>query len=80
MTIRWDQHPSTHGVLRLDRCSTAMVVKATPDIGYLHTGMEKLFGMQYQQGIVITGWIPEPAREQSGLCDGGREIAPAGNS
>ena len=32
-----------------------MVVKATPDIGYLHTGMEKLFEYKkYQQGIVIT--------------------------
>jgi len=31
------------------------VVKCTPDIGYLHTGMEKLFEYRkYQQGIVIT--------------------------
>jgi NADH-quinone oxidoreductase subunit D len=31
------------------------IVKATPDIGYLHTGMEKLFEYKkYQQGIVIT--------------------------
>jgi len=50
------QHPSTHGVLRLDlRLDGEMVIKAIPDIGYLHTGMEKLFEYKkYQQGIVIT--------------------------
>src|SRR6201988_5254048 len=50
------QHPSTHGVLRLELVLEGeMVVKATPDIGYLHTGMEKLFEYKkYQQGIVIT--------------------------
>ena len=50
------QHPSTHGVLRLELVLDGeMVIKATPDIGYLHTGMEKLFEYKkYQQGIVIT--------------------------
>ncbi|HXD31795.1 MAG TPA: NADH dehydrogenase (quinone) subunit D [Pyrinomonadaceae bacterium] len=50
------QHPSTHGVLRVELVLDGeMVVKATPDIGYLHTGMEKLFEYKkYQQGIVIT--------------------------
>jgi NADH-quinone oxidoreductase subunit D len=50
------QHPSTHGVLRLELVLDGeMVVKATPDIGYLHNGMEKLFEYKkYQQGIVIT--------------------------
>jgi len=50
------QHPSTHGVLRLDlRLDGELVVHAVPDIGYLHTGMEKLFEYKkYQQGIVIT--------------------------
>ncbi|MDQ1612575.1 MAG: NADH-quinone oxidoreductase subunit [Pyrinomonadaceae bacterium] len=50
------QHPSTHGVLRLELVLDGeMVVKCTPDIGYLHTGMEKLFEYKkYQQGIVIT--------------------------
>jgi NADH-quinone oxidoreductase subunit D len=50
------QHPSTHGVLRLELVLDGeMVVKAVPDIGYLHTGMEKLFEYKkYQQGIVIT--------------------------
>src|SRR3954463_15874381 len=50
------QHPSTHGVLRVELVLDGeMVIKATPDIGYLHTGMEKLFEYKkYQQGIVIT--------------------------
>jgi len=43
-------------VLRLELVLDGeMIVKATPDIGYLHTGMEKLFEYKkYQQGIVIT--------------------------
>src|SRR4030095_13887545 len=50
------QHPSTHGVLRLDlRLDGELVIKTIPDIGYLHTGMEKLFEYKkYQQGIVMT--------------------------
>ncbi len=50
------QHPSTHGVLRLELVLDGeMVITAKPDIGYLHTGMEKLFEYKkYQQGIVIT--------------------------
>lgn len=35
-------HPSTHGVLRLIlELDGETVVKATPDLGYLHTGIEK---------------------------------------
>ncbi len=50
------QHPSTHGVLRLElKLDGEIVIKTVPDIGYLHTGMEKLFEYKkYQQGIVIT--------------------------
>ncbi len=50
------QHPSTHGVLRLElQLDGELVIRAVPDIGYLHTGMEKLFEYKkYQQGIVIT--------------------------
>jgi NADH-quinone oxidoreductase subunit D len=57
MTISFGpQHPSTHGVLRLEMVLDGeMIVKIIPDIGYLHTGMEKLFEYKkYQQGIVIT--------------------------
>ncbi len=57
MTISFGpQHPSTHGVLRLELILDGeMLVRAVPDIGYLHTGMEKLFEYKkWQQGIVIT--------------------------
>jgi len=41
------QHPSTHGVLRLElELDGETVVKATPHIGYLHTGFEK--NMEYK--------------------------------
>jgi NADH-quinone oxidoreductase subunit D len=37
------QHPSTHGVLRvLVELDGELIVKAEPDIGYLHRGIEKL--------------------------------------
>ena len=37
------QHPSTHGVLRIIlELDGEVVVKATPDIGFLHRGLEKL--------------------------------------
>ena len=44
MTINMGpQHPSTHGVLRLIlELDGETVLKVTPVIGYLHTGMEKL--------------------------------------
>jgi len=36
------QHPATHGVLRLElELDGETIVKATPIIGYLHTGVEK---------------------------------------
>ena len=36
------QHPSTHGVLRLIvELDGEIVVNVIPDIGYLHTGIEK---------------------------------------
>jgi NADH-quinone oxidoreductase subunit D len=37
------QHPSTHGVLRVIlELDGEVVVKATPVIGHLHRGLEKL--------------------------------------
>ena len=36
------QHPSTHGVLRIViELEGETIVKAEPDIGFLHTGIEK---------------------------------------
>ena len=57
MTINMGpQHPSTHGVLRLVlELDGEVVVRCTPHIGYLHTGMEKIAeSKRYQQIIPIT--------------------------
>src|SRR5579884_2518656 len=53
------QHPSTHGVLRLLlELDGETIVKAAPDIGYLHTGIEKEFEVKtYQQGVTLTDRI-----------------------
>ncbi len=50
------QHPSTHGVLRLELVLDGeTVVSAIPDIGYLHTGMEKTMEREkWQQVVTIT--------------------------
>src|SRR5215831_10076204 len=50
------QHPSTHGVLRLELVLDGeTVIKATPEIGYLHTGMEKQMEEEkWQQVVTIT--------------------------
>ncbi|MDZ4338940.1 MAG: NADH dehydrogenase (quinone) subunit D [candidate division NC10 bacterium] len=50
------QHPSTHGVLRLLlELDGEVVVKVTPHIGYLHTGMEKIMeSKRYHQAITVT--------------------------
>ncbi len=57
MTINMGpQHPSTHGVLRLIlTLDGETVVKAIPDIGYLHTGIEKTAeNKTYFQALVVT--------------------------
>lgn len=50
------QHPSTHGVLRLELVLDGeTVVNAIPDIGYLHTGIEKTMEKEkWQQVVTIT--------------------------
>ena len=50
------QHPSTHGVLRVVlELDGERIVKATPDLGYLHRGVEKLSeGLTYMQIIPHT--------------------------
>jgi NADH-quinone oxidoreductase subunit D len=49
------QHPSTHGVLRLVlEVDGESVVRMMPDIGYLHTGIEKTYEAKfYQQGVTL---------------------------
>ena len=53
------QHPSTHGVLRvLLELDGENVVSAVPDIGYLHTGIEKSCeDKTYSQAITLTDRI-----------------------
>ncbi len=47
------QHPSTHGVLRLLlEVDGETVVKMVPDIGFLHTGIEKTCEAKFYQQVV----------------------------
>ncbi|MGA8529317.1 MAG: NADH dehydrogenase (quinone) subunit D [Acidobacteriaceae bacterium] len=47
------QHPSTHGVLRVVlEIDGETVVKCVPDIGYLHTGIEKTCEAKFYQQVV----------------------------
>ncbi|TPW21246.1 MAG: NADH-quinone oxidoreductase subunit D [Elusimicrobia bacterium] len=50
------QHPSTHGVLRVGlTIEGEIVVKAVPEIGYLHRGTEKLAELRgYHHCVVIS--------------------------
>jgi NADH-quinone oxidoreductase subunit D len=50
------QHPSTHGVLRLLlELDGELVVNCIPDIGYLHTGIEKnMEAKTYMKALVMT--------------------------
>ncbi len=50
------QHPSTHGVLRLLlELDGEIVVNCIPDIGFLHTGIEKnMEAKTYQKAEVMT--------------------------
>jgi NADH-quinone oxidoreductase subunit D len=53
------QHPSTHGVLRVVlELDGETIVRATPDIGFLHTGIEKnAEKLYYSQVIPLTDRI-----------------------
>ena len=50
------QHPSTHGVLRIIlELDGETILSARPDIGYLHTGIEKQAeALTYQQVVTLT--------------------------
>ncbi len=66
------QHPSTHGVLRLMlELDGETVVKCAPDIGFLHTGIEKEFEVKtYQQGVTLTDRVDylAPLSNNLGYC------------
>jgi NADH-quinone oxidoreductase subunit D len=50
------QHPSTHGVLRIVlELEGETIISAAPDIGFLHTGIEKEFEQKnWQQAVTLT--------------------------
>src|SRR5580704_15754370 len=66
------QHPSTHGVLRvLLELNGETVVRATPEIGYLHTGIEKSCeALTYSQAITLTDRLDylAPLSNNLGYC------------
>ena len=64
------QHPSTHGVLRLLlEIDGETVVKLIPDIGFLHTGIEKTCEAKfYQQVVPLTDRIDYLCPMTNNLC------------
>ncbi|MEP7352408.1 MAG: NADH dehydrogenase (quinone) subunit D [Acidobacteriota bacterium] len=64
------QHPSTHGVLRIVlELEGETIVKATPDIGFLHTGIEKQMETRtYQQAVTLTDRVDYLANLSNNLC------------
>jgi NADH-quinone oxidoreductase subunit D len=66
------QHPSTHGVLRVVlELDGEIVLSAKPDIGYLHTGIEKTCEAKtYSQCITLTDRIDylAPLSNNLGFC------------
>jgi len=64
------QHPSTHGVLRLLlQLDGETIVEAEPDIGYLHTGIEKQCEtLTFQQAVTLTDRVDYLANLSNNLC------------
>lgn len=64
------QHPSTHGVLRLElELDGESIVDCRPEIGYLHTGIEKEFEVKtYQQAVTLTDRVDYLAPLSNNLC------------
>jgi len=64
------QHPSTHGVLRLIlEIDGETVVSVYPEIGYLHTGIEKTCEAKfYQQVVPLTDRIDYLSPMANNLC------------
>jgi NADH-quinone oxidoreductase subunit D len=63
-------HPSTHGVLRLVlELDGEVVVNVAPDIGFLHTGIEKTMESKtYQKAVVLTDRMDYLAPLSNNLC------------
>ena len=64
------QHPSTHGVLRLVlEIDGEIVVRMYPEIGYLHTGIEKTCEAKfYQQVVPLTDRVDYLGPMANNLC------------
>ncbi len=64
------QHPSTHGVLRVVlELDGETIIKARPEIGYLHTGIEKSCEAKtYSQAITLTDRLDYLAPLSNNLC------------
>src|SRR5512138_3305844 len=66
------QHPSTHGVLRLLlELDGEIVVNCIPDIGFLHTGVEKdMESKPYAKAEVMTDRLDylDPMGNNLGFC------------
>lgn len=64
------QHPSTHGVLRvLIELDGENITSAIPDIGYLHTGIEKQCETKtYQQVVTLTDRVDYLANMSNNLA------------
>jgi NADH-quinone oxidoreductase subunit D len=64
------QHPSTHGVLRLVlEIDGEIVVRLYPEIGYLHTGIEKTCEAKfYQQVVPLTDRVDYLSPMANNLC------------
>jgi NADH-quinone oxidoreductase subunit D len=64
------QHPATHGVLRLVvELDGEIVVRLYPEIGYLHTGIEKTCEAKfYQQVVPLTDRVDYLSPMANNLC------------
>jgi len=73
------QHPSTHGVLRLVvEIDGETVVSLAPDVGYLHTGIEKTCEAKFYQQVRAPyrpHRLPLPHDQQPRLLPRGGEVA-----
>ena len=64
------QHPSTHGVLRVVlQLEGETILNARPEIGFLHTGIEKQAeGRKYQQVVPLTDRVDYLSNLNNNLC------------
>jgi NADH-quinone oxidoreductase subunit D len=64
------QHPSTHGVLRVVlELDGETILKARPEIGFLHTGIEKECEVKkYQQVVPLTDRVDYLSNLNNNLC------------